>query len=223
MAGGGGSGQSSPLGTRFGGAPATLLLSRLEYHLAQLDPPEITVPESSKFAGQSLELLLSRDQIRQAVEDMAAQLSERFRGKCPILIGVLNGSFIFMADLVRALDIDFEVDFIKISSYGSDTASTGTVRLLKDISADITGRDVIVVEDIVDTGLTIKFLRNRMQEAGPTSVTFISLLLKEEVAKLDFPLDYVGFNIPDRFVVGYGLDVDQKLRGLGPIYAFKEN
>lgn len=191
--------------------------------MARVDPSEITVPASSKFAGQPLELHLSREQIQQRVEDIAGQISERFRDKCPILIGVLNGSFIFMADLVRALDIDFEVDFIKISSYGSETATTGTVRLLKDISADITGRDVIVVEDIVDTGLTIKFLRNRMREAGPTSVTFVSLLLKEEIARLDFPLDYVGFKIPNRFVVGYGLDVDQKLRGLGSIYAFKEN
>ncbi len=191
--------------------------------MARVDPSEITVPASSKFAGQPLELHLSREQIQKRIEDIAGQISERFRDKCPILIGVLNGSFIFMADLVRALDIDFEVDFIKISSYGSETATTGTVRLLKDISADITGRDVIVVEDIVDTGLTIKFLRNRMNEAGPTSVTFVSLLLKEEIAKLDFPLDYVGFNIPNRFVVGFGLDVDQKLRGLGSIYAFKEN
>ena len=191
--------------------------------MARVDPSEITVPASSKFAGQAMELHLSREQIQRRVEDIAGQISERFRDKCPILIGVLNGSFIFMADLVRALDIDFEVDFIKISSYGSETATTGTVRLLKDISADITGRDVIVVEDIVDTGLTIKFLRNRMGEAGPTSVTFVSLLLKEEIAKLDFPLDYVGFKIPNRFVVGYGLDVDQKLRGLGSIYAFKEN
>ena len=191
--------------------------------MARIDPPEITVPASSKFAGQPLELHLSREQIQQRVEEIAGQISDQFRDECPILIGVLNGSFIFMADLVRALDIDFEVDFIKISSYGSDTATTGTVRLLKDISADITGRDVIVVEDIVDTGLTIKFLRNRMSEAGPTSVTFVSLLLKAEIAKLDFPLDYVGFNIPNRFVVGFGLDVDQKLRGLGSIYAFKEN
>jgi len=157
------------------------------------------------------------------VTEMAALLSDRFRGRCPILIGVLNGAFMFMADLVRRLDIDFEVDFIKISSYGSETASTGTVRLLKDISADITGRDVVIVEDIVDTGLTVRFLRSRMEEAAPTSVTFVTLLLKHEVANLDFPLDYVGFNVPNRFLVGYGLDVDQKLRGLRSLYAFKES
>ncbi len=195
----------------------------MELDVAPVDPQELAVPASSRFGGQAVEVLLTQEQIQQRVAELAGELSHRYRGKCPILIGVLNGSFIFMADLVRKLDIDFEVDFIKIASYGSDTASAGTVRLLKDISADITGRDVIIVEDIVDTGLTIKFLRNRMGEAAPTSVAFVTLLLKNEIAILDFPIDYVGFNIPDRFVVGYGLDVDQKLRGLGSLYAFKES
>ncbi len=193
------------------------------HYVAPLDPQLMTVPATSRFGGQAVELLIPREEIQQRVTELAEEISRRFRGECPIIIGVLNGSFIFMADLVRQLDIDFEVDFIKIASYGNGTASAGTVRLLKDISADITGRDVIIVEDIVDTGLTIKFLRNRMGEAVPTSVTFVTLLLKNEIAKLDFPIDYVGFNIPDRFVVGYGLDVDQKLRGLGSLYAFKEN
>jgi hypoxanthine phosphoribosyltransferase len=191
--------------------------------MADTDPQEIRIPDSSSYAGQALELFMSSEQIQAKVAELAESISERYRDSCPILIGVLNGSFMFMADLVRQLDIDFEVDFIKISSYGSETASTGTVRLLKDISADITGRDVIIVEDIVDTGLTVKFLRSRMEEAAPTSVTFVALLLKDQVANLDFPLDYVGFNIPNRFVVGYGLDVDQKLRGLRSLYAFKEN
>lgn len=191
--------------------------------MAPVDPQELTVPVSSQFGGQALEVLLTQEQIQQRVDELAEEISHRYQGKCPIFIGVLNGSFIFMADLVRKLDIDFEVDFIKISSYGSETASTGTVRLLKDISANITDREVIIVEDIVDTGLTVKFLRNRMLEAGPTSVAFVTLLLKNEIAILDFSIDYVGFNIPDRFVVGYGLDVDQKLRGLGSLYAFKES
>ncbi|MEE9162162.1 MAG: hypoxanthine phosphoribosyltransferase [Candidatus Neomarinimicrobiota bacterium] len=191
--------------------------------MAHADPQELTVPESSRYRGQDLELLISGDELEVRVRELAAELSQRFRKGSPIFIGVLNGSFVFMADLVRRLDIDFEVDFIKLSSYGSETASKGTVRLLKDISADITGRDVVVVEDIVDTGLTINFLRSRLEEAAPTSVTFVTLLLKHEVADLDFPLDYVGFKIPNRFVVGYGLDVDQKLRGLGSIYAFKES
>jgi len=191
--------------------------------MADADPQEITVPASSRYGGQVLELLIPREKIQSKVAEMAAVLSEQYRDRCPILIGVLNGSFMFMADLVRQLDIDFEIDFIKIASYGSETASTGTVRLLKDISADITGRDVVIVEDIVDTGLTVKFLRSRMEEAAPTSVIFVTLLLKYEVANLDFTIDYVGFSIPNRFVVGYGLDVDQKLRGLRSLYAFREN
>ena len=190
--------------------------------MADHDPAQVIVPASSRYAGQLVELLIPREKIQQRVGELASEISGSFEGRCPILIGVLNGSFMFMADLVRQLEIDFEVDFIKISTYGSDTSSTGTVRLLKDISADITGRDVIIIEDIVDTGLTINFLRNRMAEAAPTSVTFVTLLLKEVVANLDFPIDYVGFNIPNRFVVGYGLDVDQKLRGLRSVYAFKE-
>ncbi|MFB0516647.1 MAG: hypoxanthine phosphoribosyltransferase [Candidatus Neomarinimicrobiota bacterium] len=191
--------------------------------MADAVPQEITVPESSHYRGQTLELFIPSEKIQAKVTEIATFLSERFKGKCPILIGVLNGSFMFMADLVRQLDIDFEIDFIKISTYGHAKASTGTIRLLKDISADITGRDVIIIEDIVDTGLTIKFMRSRMQEAAPTSVTFVTLLLKDEVANLDFPLDYVGFNIPNRFVVGYGLDADQKFRGLRSLYAFKES
>ena len=191
--------------------------------MADADPQEITVPASSRYGGQVLELLIPREKIQSKVAEMAAVLSEQYRDRCPILIGVLNGSFMFMADLVRQLDIDFEIDFIKIASYGSETASTGTVRLLKDISADITGRDVVIVEDIVDTGLTVKFLRSRMEEAAPTSVIFVTLLLKYEVANLDFTIDYVGFNVPNRFVVGYGLDVDQKLRGLRSLYVFREN
>ncbi|UCH09948.1 MAG: hypoxanthine phosphoribosyltransferase, partial [Fidelibacterota bacterium] len=166
--------------------------------MADRDPQEIKVPATSRYAGQTVELFMSSEEIQAKVTEIAAYVSERFRDRCPILIGVLNGSFMFMADLVRQLDIDFEIDFIKISSYGNETASTGTVRLLKDISADITGRDVVIVEDIVDTGLTVNFLRSRMEEAGPTSVTFVTLLLKDQVANLDFPLDYVGFNIPNR-------------------------
>lgn len=187
---------------------------------AELD--ELKVLGGGPFGGRGLELMISRDAIQNRVSEMAADISGKYADRGPIIIGILNGSFIFMADLVRALNIPFEVDFIKLSSYGSETSSSGTVRLLKDISADITGRDVIVVEDIIDTGLTINFLRRRLEEAGPTSVSFVTLLLKDEVAKLDFPIDHIGFKIPNRYVVGYGLDIDQQMRGLDAIYALKE-
>ena len=187
---------------------------------AELD--ELKVLGGGPFGGRGLELMISRDAIQNRISEMAADISGKYAERGPIIIGILNGSFIFMADLVRALNIPFEVDFIKLSSYGSETSSSGTVRLLKDISADITGRDVIVVEDIIDTGLTINFLRRRLEEAGPTSVSFVTLLLKDEVAKLDFPIDHIGFKIPNRYVVGYGLDIDQQMRGLDAIYALKE-
>lgn len=167
------------------------------------------------------DLIISPAQISERVSEMAAELDRRFEQDVPIFIGILNGSFIFMADLLRSLPFDCEMDFIKLSSYQGD-GSSGTVRLLKDISADITGRHVVVVEDIVDSGLTIKFIRDRLQEADPASVTIVSLLLKPEVAQLDFPIDIVGFEIPPEFVVGYGLDYDQKFRNLDGIYRLKE-
>lgn len=183
---------------------------------------EITVPEGYPFAGSRLEQLIDTESLAKRVSELGKNISEKYKGKIPIIIGVLNGSFIFMSDLVRQLSIDFEVDFLKISSYGSSKTSSGTVRLLKDISANITGRDVLVVEDIVDTGLSLEFLKHRLEEAQPTSLAFASCLLKPDVCKVSFPIDFVGFEIPDRFVVGYGLDIDQKFRVLPAIYAFKE-
>lgn len=167
-----------------------------------------------------LELLITEDQIQKRVEEIAHGLSERFTDEVPIFIGVLNGSFIFMADLMRAMNVDCEMDFIKLSSY-SGQSSTGTVKLLKDISCDITNRHVIVVEDIIDSGLTIQFLKDRLAGAAPKSVTITSLLMKPDVTKISFPIDFIGFEIPPDFVVGYGLDYDQKLRHLPAIYRVK--
>jgi len=155
------------------------------------------------------------------VGDIATQISNRYVDEAPILIGILNGSFIFAADLMRAIDIDCEIDFIKVSSYAG-TASKGTVRLRKDISADITDRHVIIVEDIIDSGLTINFIRDRMHNAGTKSVAIATLLMKPDIAKLDFEIDWVGFEIPPEFVVGYGLDYDQKLRNLRGVYRLGE-
>ena len=161
--------------------------------------------------------LFSEQTIETRVKQLAAEINADFAGKVPILIGVLNGSFIFMADLVREISIECEVDFIKISSY-EGTSSQGTVHLLKDISADITGRDIIIVEDIVDSGLTMNFLMSRLEGAGPTTISVATLLFKKEVARLTFELDYVGFTISKDYVVGYGLDFDQKMRNLKGIY-----
>ena len=174
------------------------------------------------FHGYELSPVISDKEIQKKISEIAEDLSNRFKDEVPILIGILNGSFIFMADLIRSLDIDCEMDFIKLASYKGDK-STGTVRLLKDISADITGRHIVIVEDIIDSGLTIKFIKDRMQEAGPESLTIVTLLLKPDVANLDFPIDIVGFEIAPDFVVGYGLDYDQKMRHLPAIYRIEKD
>ncbi len=171
--------------------------------------------------GYEISTLISEKDIQSRIKEIAVDLSTKFNDEIPILIGVLNGSFIFLSDLMRKMTIDCEMDFIKLSSYAG-TESVGTVTLLKDISADITGRHVIIVEDIIDSGLTIKFLRDRLQGALPKSVTIVTLLLKPEVANLDFKVDYVGFEIPPEFVVGFGLDYNQKLRHLPEIYRIEE-
>ena len=160
---------------------------------------------------------ISKEELHSRVSDIGNELSEKFKDKVPILIGVLNGSFMFMADLMRALTIDCEMDFIKLNSYSGDE-TTGIIHLIKDISADITGRHVIIVEDIIDSGLTVNFIRKRLFEVSPKSLSIVTLLLKPDVAKLDFKVDIIGFEIPPDFVVGYGLDFNQKLRHLDSIY-----
>ena len=178
----------------------------------------LIIPEGYPFSGKTLEEIISPDDVQNRVSEIGHEISAKYSGKVPIIIGVLNGAFLFMADLVRNLNIEFEVDFIKIDSYGDNTKSSGTIRLLKDISADITGRHVIVVEDIVDTGLSLKFLKHRMEESKPLSLCFASLLYKPNVILQDIKVDWIGFNIDDQYVVGYGLDLKQIYRGLPGIY-----
>ena len=165
----------------------------------------------------NLKKLLSQKEIKDCVEVMGEKISAQYSNSNPIFIGVLNGSFIFMADLLRSVTIDCEVDFIKVRSY-SGKKSSGKIKLLKDISCDIKGRDVIIVEDIIDTGLSIKFLYERIMGASPKSVAVATLLHKPGKAKLDFPIDFIGFEIPHKFVVGYGLDFNQKMRHLDGLY-----
>jgi len=171
--------------------------------------------------GYKLTTLIPDQEIQSRINQIAQDISEKFKNEIPIFIGVLNGSFIFMSDLMRKMIIDCEMDFIKLSSYAGKE-SIGTVTLLKDISANITDRHVIIVEDIIDSGLTIKFLRDRLLGANPKSVTIVTLLLKPDMANLDFKVDYVGFEIPPEFVVGYGLDYNQRLRHLPEIYRLEE-
>lgn len=166
-------------------------------------------------------ILLSADIIQARVTELAKQVSQDYHDKCPILIGVLNGAFIFMSDLVKQLTINCEVDFIKISSYGNAKKSSGTIDVLKEIDCHLAGRDVLVVEDIVDSGLSVNFLRQKIMTVNPGSLKFVSLLRKKGAAKIDFKIDYLGFWIADDFVVGYGLDFAQKFRNLPAVYVLK--
>ena len=170
-----------------------------------------------EFSGKKIVEMISEEKIQNRIKAIAEEISLHYKNEVPILIGVLNGCFVFMSDLFRELDINAEVDFIKISSYQNETKSSGTVRLLKDISCDITGRDVLVVEDIIDTGLSMSFLKKRLEGCNTKSVKFATLLIKEHT-KTDFEIDFIGFKIPDDYVVGYGLDLAQKLRNLKSIY-----
>ena len=183
---------------------------------------KLVIDLDGQFKGQVLECLFTEEQIQQRVSEIAKDISGDLKDAPlpPIMIGVLNGSLFFMADLMRAMSIESEMDFIKISSY-HHTSSTGTVRLVKDISAQITDRDVILVEDIVDTGLSINFLRKRMLSNSPNSLRVVTFLYKKEMSQLEKEPEYIGFVIPNRFVVGYGLDLDQKFRTLRDIYAFE--
>ena len=160
-----------------------------------------------------MKLLISESDIKKRVKVLANKINEDYKGKIPIFIGILNGCYVFMADLLREIELDVEVDFVKIRTYEGDS-STGTIKFRKDISADINGRDIIIVEDIIDSGFTINFLVNRLRNSGPKSVAVATALFKNEVAKLDFDVDYVGFEIPPEFVVGYGLDYNEKYRHL---------
>lgn len=156
----------------------------------------------------------SEEQIRERVEALGRQISQDYEGREPLFVGVLKGCFIFMADLVRACDLKCTVDFMVVSSYGSGTVSSGAVEIIKDLSQDISGRDIIIVEDILDSGNTLSYLKKIMTARGPASIRIVTLMDKPERRTADVSADYVGFTIPDAFVVGYGLDYDQRYRNL---------
>jgi hypoxanthine phosphoribosyltransferase len=168
--------------------------------------------------GDTFEPFITEAQIRNRIQELAAQINADYAGRVPIFIGVLNGSFIFLSDLIREVTVDCEIDFFKLSSYGDAKISSGQVTLLKDLNCQVTGRDIIVVEDIVDSGLSIAFIKKIIEKENPTSLKLVALLLKKGVPKIDFPVDYVGFEIPPDFVIGYGLDYAQKVRNLKSIY-----
>lgn len=157
---------------------------------------------------------LDADTIAARVAELGEQITKDYAGSDLHMICVLNGAFVFMADLVRAIDLPLSVDFLSVSSYGSRTESSGEVRLLKDLEQSLKGRHVIIVEDIIDTGLTMQYLIGYMQGRNPASVKVATLLSKPSRRLVEVPIDYVGFTIEDAFVYGYGLDVDHRLRNL---------
>jgi hypoxanthine phosphoribosyltransferase len=169
----------------------------------------------------NLELYIDRSAINKRVKELADIISKDYKGKVPIFIGVLNGAFVFMSDLVRQVKLDSEIDFLKLSSYGDNKISSGNVRLLKDLNCPIADRDIIVVEDIIDSGLSISFIRDLIANHKPNSLEFASFLIKKGLNNLDFKIKYVGFKIPNKFVVGYGLDYAQKYRNLKSLYILK--
>ncbi|MHC0035546.1 hypoxanthine phosphoribosyltransferase [Pseudoneobacillus sp. C159] len=158
--------------------------------------------------------MISADEISKRVKELSKEIENDFQNEPIMLIVVLKGSFVFAADLIREMKGDINVDFISVSSYSNQTESTGKVKLLKDLDEDITDKNVVIIEDIIDSGLTLHFLRDHLQMHKPKSIKICTLLDKPERRKVDISVDYVGFVIPDEFIVGYGIDYAQKYRNL---------
>ena len=169
--------------------------------------PEVLHPDLT-------ELVVGIDALQARVSELGAQIAADYAGRAPVLVGILKGATLFVSDLARAIDLPVEFDFMAVSSYGSATKSSGIVRITKDLDSSIEGRDVILVEDIVDSGMTLRYLREYLERRNPTSLVVCTLLDKQVARKADVAVEYVGFQIPDAFVVGYGLDYAERYRNL---------
>jgi hypoxanthine phosphoribosyltransferase len=168
------------------------------------------------------EILVQSDELRHRVRELAAEISRDYAGRDLFLVGVLKGAVFFLSDLMRHLEIRCEVDFMAVSSYGSSTDSSGIVRILKDLDAPIEGREVLIVEDIVDSGLTLSYLLRTLRARNPASLEVCALLTKPERRKVELPIKYVGFEIPNRFAIGYGLDHAERFRNLPYVAVLRE-
>ncbi len=167
-------------------------------------------------------VVVSQDQIRRRVAELGAEIAAEFtRQRPPLMVGVLKGAFIFMADLAHAVALPVEIDLMAIASYGSDTTSSGVVRIMKDVDTDLVGRDVLVVEDIIDSGVTLSYLRRYLWAHRPATLEVCALLVKSRDQRKPVDLRYTGFTIPPDFVIGYGLDVDQRYRNLPDICVYR--
>jgi len=169
------------------------------------------------------EILITEDELQSRVNELGAEISAAYQGKEPLLLSVLKGSIIFMADLMRTLTVPHAIDFMAVSSYGSATESSGVVRILKDLDRPIEGKDVLIVEDIIDSGHTLNYLRGLLLGRNPASLRIVTLLSKPARREVDVPVDWIGFEIPDKFVIGYGLDYNERYRDLPYIGVLKEH
>jgi len=177
---------------------------------------------SSEFSNPNLSVLFSQQQIQDRIKELGAQITHDYAGRNPLLIGVLKGACFFLSDLMRAIDTRLSIEFMAISSYGSSTRTSGEVRIMKDLDVPVEGREILVVEDIVDTGLTLSYLLANLKSRGAASVKLAALLDKFERREKEVKIDYLGFKIPDEFVVGYGLDFAERYRNL-PFIAVLKN
>ncbi|MDP2302588.1 MAG: hypoxanthine phosphoribosyltransferase [Ignavibacteria bacterium] len=178
--------------------------------------------EKIKIGDEVFIPFITEEKIQERVKELGQTLSQDYKGKVPVFIGILNGSFLFMSDLIKNFEGDCEIDFLKLSSYGDEKISSGRVKMLKELNCEVDGRDLIIVEDIVDSGLSIKFMEDLIAEHHPSSMKVISLLVKPNSLKYNVKIDYIGFDIPSKFVIGYGLDYAQKYRNLRSIYVLSE-
>jgi len=179
--------------------------------------------KSVNVNGDRFVVMISDRRIKARVRQLAQQISKDYKGTVPVFIGILNGSFIFFADLIREVTIDCEMDFLKLSSYGDAKISSGNVTMLKDLNCQVEGRDIIIVEDVVDSGLSMEYIKHLILRQNPRSFRVVTLLYKKEAVKSPIHLDYIGFVIPRDFVIGYGLDYAQRMRNLKAIYRLPEN
>jgi hypoxanthine phosphoribosyltransferase len=187
-----------------------------------LETPAPSTEARVTVQGERFRRYLSAERIQERIAEMGDTITRNYAHTTPILVSVLNGAFMYTADLMRAIHTDCEIDFIKLSSYGDAKVSSGQVHELKSVDADLEGRDVLIVEDIVDTGLSMEFIKRRLHEHNPASLRVATLLHKPTATEPDLTLDYVGFRIPDLFVIGYGLDYGQLARNLSDIYILDE-
>ena len=166
--------------------------------------------------------LVQPDELQRRVRELGEEITRDYQGRDLVLVGVLKGAVFFLSDLMRSLEVPCEVDFMAVASYGSATDSSGVVRILKDLDAAIEDRDVLIVEDIVDSGLTLQYLMRSLKARGPRTLAVCALLTKPERRRVDLPTRYVGFEIPNRFAIGYGLDFEERFRNLDYVAALRQ-